>query len=314
MANQGAVVFTPSGDGTAYIPNVLYSGANQVVYSGTGAGVTVTGLTNGTNYCYKVFVRRGTEWSDGVSVCQTPNLVYCASGATSNLDSEIEKVTLVGYSTTISNNTTDVCTTGVNNHTALSADLQVGGTYTVTVEFGDCNGGSQYDGAGGVWIDWNNDGDFLDVNETIGTADIAMTATDTNVIQNFTINVPGAQPIGNYRMRIVQTEAGSSATVSPCGTFAFGSTEDYTVKIINSCVPTHSVTSFTPTSGPAGTEVIINGTGLTGTSVTFSGISATIVSNNGTQIVVVIPASATTGLLSVKDNQPCGIDNRLYTS
>jgi hypothetical protein len=37
-----------------------------------------------------VFVRRGTEWSDGVEVCQTPNLVYCASGATSNLDSEIE--------------------------------------------------------------------------------------------------------------------------------------------------------------------------------------------------------------------------------
>ena len=51
VANQGAVVFTPSGDGTAYIPNTVYSGPNQVVYNGTGAGVTVTGLTNGTNYC-----------------------------------------------------------------------------------------------------------------------------------------------------------------------------------------------------------------------------------------------------------------------
>ncbi|TXI68428.1 MAG: hypothetical protein E6Q46_01225 [Flavobacterium sp.] len=312
VANQGPVVFTPSGDGTAYIPNTVYSGANQVVYNGTGTGVTVTGLTNGTNYCYKVFVRRGTEWSDGVTVCQTPNLVYCASGATSSLDSEIENVTLVGYSTSISNNTTNACTIGVNNYTAMSADLQVGGTYTVTVEFGDCSGGNQFDGAGGVWIDWNNDGDFLDVNETIGTVDIAMTLTDTNVIQNFIINVPAGQPIGNYRMRIVQEEGGASGTISPCGTFTFGSAEDYTVQVVNACIPTHTVTTFTPTSGPVGTEVTINGTGLTGATVTFSGINATIVSNTGTQMVVVIPAGATTGMLSVRDTQPCAIDN-LYT-
>lgn len=312
VANQGAVVFTPSGDGTAYTPNTVYSGPNQVVYNGTGAGVTVTGLTNGTNYCYKVFVRRGTEWSDGVTVCQTPNIVYCASGATSSLDSEIENVSLVGYSTSISNNTTNACTTGVNNYTAMSADLQVGGTYTVTVEFGDCSDASQFDGAGGVWIDWNNDGDFLDANETIGTVDIAMTLTDTNVIQNFTINVPAGQPIGNYRMRIVQEEGDASATVSPCGTFTYGSTEDYTVQVINACIPAHSVTSFTPTSGPVGTEVTINGTGLTGTTVTFSGVNATVVSNTGTQMVVVIPAGATTGMLSVRDTQPCAIDN-VYT-
>ncbi|WP_329806731.1 GEVED domain-containing protein [Flavobacterium facile] len=310
VANQGPVVFTPSGDGTAYSANVVYSTSNQVVYKGTGTGITVTGLTNGTNYCYKVFVRRGTEWSDGVSVCQIPNLVYCASGATNAIDSEIENVTLVGYSTTISNNTANTCTTGVNNYTALSADLQVAGTYTVSVEFGDCNGGAQYDGAGGVWIDWNNDGDFLDANETIGTALVAVSTG--NVIQNFTINVPLGQPIGNYRMRIVQTESATLAMLNPCGTFAYGSTEDYTVQVVNACVPTHTVTTFTPTSGPVGTEVTINGTGLIGTTVTFSGINATIVSNTGTQMVVVIPAGATTGMMSVKDSQPCTVDT-IYT-
>ncbi|SEP88856.1 lamin tail domain-containing protein [Flavobacterium urocaniciphilum] len=75
------------------------------------------------------------------------------------------------------------------------------------------------------------------------------------------------------------------------------------------CVPTHTVTSFTPTSGPVGTEVTINGTGLTGTTVSFSGINATIVSNTGTQIVALIPTGATTGIMSVKDSQPCTIDN-----
>ena len=310
VANQGSVVFTPTGDGTAYSPNTVYSGPNQVVYNGTGTGVTVTGLTNGVSYCYKVFVRRGTEWSDGVEVCQTPNIVYCASGATNTADSEIENVTLVGYSTTISNNTTNACTTGVNNYIAMSADLQVGGTYTVAVEFGDCDGGTQYDGAGGVWIDWNNDGDFLDANETIGTVLVAVSGG--NVIQNFTINVPGGQPIGNYRMRIVQTEGGTLGTINPCGTFTYGSTEDYTVQVVNACIPTHTVTTFTPTSGPVGTEVTINGTGLTGATVTFSGVNATIVSNSGTQIVAIIPAGATTGMLSVRDTQPCAIDN-VYT-
>ena len=310
VANQGTVVFTPIGDGTAYTANNLYTGSNQVVYKGTGAGITVSGLTNGLSYCYKVFVRRGTEWSDGVSVCQTPNLVYCASGATSNLDSEIENVTLVGNSTTISNNTTNICTTGVNNYTAMSADLQVGGSYTVAVEFGDCSDGAQYDGAGGVWIDWNNDGDFLDVNETIGTVLLAVSAG--NVIQNFTINVPVGQSIGNYRMRIVQTESATLGTLNPCGTFTYGSTEDYTVQVITACIPTQTVSSFTPTSGPVGTEVTITGTGLLGTTVTFSGINASIVSSSSTQLVVVIPSGATTGIVSVKDSQPCAIDN-LYT-
>ena len=303
---------TPTGNGGAYTDNTVFGSGTTfdggfTVFKGTGTSVTVTGLTNGTTYRFKIFTRNDLNWSNGVEVSCTPTLTYCASGATNSADSEIENVTLVGYSTTISNNTTNACTTGVNNYTAMSADLQVGGTYTVAVEFGDCDGGTQYNGAGGVWIDWNNDGDFLDANETIGTTLVAVSAG--NVIQNFTINVPGGQPIGNYRMRIVQTESGTLATINPCGTFAYGSTEDYTVQVINACVPTHSVTSFTPTFGPVGTEVTINGTGLTGATVTFSGVNATILSNTGTQIVAVIPTGATTGKLSVKDAQPCAIDN-----
>ncbi|NHM02663.1 choice-of-anchor D domain-containing protein [Flavobacterium difficile] len=312
--NSAFSTATPVGNGGAYTDNSIFGSGTAfdggfTVFKGTGTSVTVTGLTNGTTYVFKIFTRNDLNWSNGTEVSCTPTLAYCASGATSSLDSEIENVTLVGFSSTISNNTTNVCTTGVNNFTALSADLQVGGTYTVAVEFGDCSDGAQFDGAGGVWIDWNNDGDFLDANETIGTADIAMTATDTNVIQNFIINVPAGQPIGNYRMRIVQTEAATSAAVSPCGTFTYGSTEDYTVQVINACVPSHTVSSFTPTSGPVGTEVTINGTNLTGATVTFSGINATILSNDGSTIVAVIPSGAITGLLTVSDSQPCAVNN-----
>jgi len=315
-AVQGAFTSAmPTGNGGAYTQSSTFGSGTSfdggfTVYKNTGNSVTITGLTNGETYSFKIFTRNGTVWSSGVVVSCTPVLTYCTSlspGATSNADSEIENVTLIGVNNSISNNTTDVCTQGVNDFTGMFADLQVGSTNTLTVEFGDCNDGTQYNGAGGVWIDWNNDGDFDDTGENIGL--FAVAVSSGNVIQNFTINVPVAQPLGFFRMRIVQKEGGTVANTTPCGSFTWGSIEDYSIQVINSCTPTHTVTTFTPTSGPVGTEVTINGTGLTGATVVFSGISATIVSSTSTQIIAVIPAGATTGKMIVLDAQPCGISN-----
>jgi kumamolisin len=63
---------------------------------------------------------------------------------------------------------------------------------------------------------------------------------------------------------------------------------------------TPSITSFNPTSGPAGTSVTILGTNLGGASaVTFNGTSATFTNNSSTQISATVPAGATTGTISV---------------
>ncbi|WP_339887323.1 GEVED domain-containing protein [uncultured Flavobacterium sp.] len=302
----------PTGNGGTYNAITTFGGGTPfdggfTIYKGTGNSVTVTGLTNGDTYVFKVFTRNGLVWSSGITVNCTPNITYCVSGATSNLDSEIENVTLVGVNNSITNNTTNVCTSGVNNYTAMSADLQVGTSNTLTVEFGDCNDGIQYNGAGGVWIDWNKDGDFDDPGETIGTTLLAVSGG--NIIQNFTISVPVSQPLGFFRMRIVQREGGTLLNTLPCATFNYGSIEDYTIQVINTCIPTHSVTSFTPISGPVGTEVAINGTGLAGATVNFSGISATIISTTSTQVIAIIPSGATTGNITVFDSQPCAIVN-----
>lgn len=72
VANAGSVVFTPTGNGSAYTANSSYSSSNQVVYKGLGQATTVTNLTNGTNYCFRIFVRDGSEWSTGIEVCATP--------------------------------------------------------------------------------------------------------------------------------------------------------------------------------------------------------------------------------------------------
>jgi hypothetical protein len=73
VANAGSVVFTPTGNGSAYAANSVYAGNNQVVFKGTTNSVLVTGLTNLTNYCFKIYTRKGTTWSAGVEVCAIPS-------------------------------------------------------------------------------------------------------------------------------------------------------------------------------------------------------------------------------------------------
>jgi hypothetical protein len=62
-----------------------------------------------------------------------------------------------------------------------------------------------------------------------------------------------------------------------------------------------TINSFSPSSGPVGTSVTINGTNLTGaTWVKFNGVMATITSNTATQIVTEVPMGATTGPITAK--------------
>ncbi|WP_281846260.1 GEVED domain-containing protein [Olleya namhaensis] len=302
---------TPSGNGDLYVANSNYGlgtlfDGGFCVYNGTATSETITALTNGTNYTYKVFTKNDTLWSNGIEVSCSPQIEYCNAGPTNYEDSEIENVTLIGENNAINNNTTDQCSGGtsgiVNDYTTQSADLNTGGTYNLIVEFGDCDNGAQYDGAAGVWIDWNNDGDFDDLNEEIITFDIAMTATDTNVTENIVINVPGSQAIGNYRMRIMQEEASSASLISACNTFDWGSVEDYTIEVIAECTATHSITNFNPTSGPELSHITINGLGFTPTTiVTFNGSSANIISQTATTLIVETPNNSTSGNIIITE-------------
>ncbi len=66
------ITFVPTGNGSAYTPNTVFSTFNQVVYGSSGNLVNVTGLTNGVTYYFEIFVRNGTQWSTGVEVSVTP--------------------------------------------------------------------------------------------------------------------------------------------------------------------------------------------------------------------------------------------------
>jgi hypothetical protein len=72
-------------------------------------------------------------------------------------------------------------------------------------------------------------------------------------------------------------------------------------------IPPPAINTFTPTSGPAGTTVDLQGGGFTGaTSVTFDGTNASYTVDSDTDIHATVPTGATTGPISV--STPGGTD------
>jgi hypothetical protein len=61
-----------------------------------------------------------------------------------------------------------------------------------------------------------------------------------------------------------------------------------------------TITSISPTAGPVGTVVTVNGTGFTGaTAVKFNGTAAGFTVNSATQLTATVPAGATSGSITV---------------
>jgi PKD repeat protein len=164
---------------------------------------------------------------------------YCNSNATSTFDTEIDLVTF----NTINNNTAGICAT-YSNFLSISTNVTIGSTYPISVTAGTCGG--NYTKSGVVYIDWNLDQDFLDPGE------IVFSFGPTGGTQNFasTVTVPGTASLGSTRMRVVVVETSSPAAITPCGTYAWGETEDYTVNINPSAPNDIGVSNITsPLSG-----------------------------------------------------------------
>ncbi len=139
-----------------------------------------------------------------------PGVSYCA--ASGGCDEYISNVT-VG---TINNSS--ACT-GYADYTALSTTMEVGVGYPFSMTVGNAYS-SDY---GAVWVDWNQDMDFDDVNESI--------VLDVNYgvgPYTGTITPPGDALPGPTRMRVRL----SYYSLPPaCGATSYGEAEDYTITI-----------------------------------------------------------------------------------
>jgi hypothetical protein len=83
---------------------------------------------------------------------------------------------------------------------------------------------------------------------------------------------------------------------------------------VGSAVAAPTISSFSPTSGTIGNQVIINGTGFTGaTAVTFNGVVAKYTVNSATKITATVPNAASTGQISVTAGGSTGTSTTSFT-
>ncbi len=117
----------------------------------------------------------------------------------------------------------------------------------------------------------------------------------TTTHQEFTVNL---NLVGDYFLRIAMTQRSG-------GSYYL---DDIDVTCGISCTPTHTITNFTPLSGPELTQVTIVGTGFSAsTMVSFNGSAASVTYVNTTILVAEVPSGATTGTIAVTEGS-CGLD------
>lgn len=150
---------------------------------------------------------------------------YCtAVGPSSNVDSNVESVQLVGVIGNI-NYTGCPGVVGLQDLTSLGTTLNAGDPYSISVDFGTCQG--NYGGAGTVWIDFDQSGTF-DVSEVIGT----WQGTPPVAPSVFNFTVPAGAQNGTTRMRVTQQE-GVGLPLDPCASFTWGSVMDFSITVGN---------------------------------------------------------------------------------
>jgi hypothetical protein len=136
------------------------------------------------------------------------------------------------------NNTDNGCTDGYSDFTSLSTAMVIGTGYPMTV----VNGYPDPQNQCGIWVDWNQDFDFDDADETITVSGTPGTGPYTA-----TITPPAGASPGDTRMRIRIMVTGS---VSPCG-HEYGEVEDYTITV------TAELPKYGGGSGTAGDPYLI---------------------------------------------------------
>ncbi len=165
--------------------------------------VSITGSGGGGSYCNPI---TGSPSSGGTTDGDYINQVLL--GTLSNISGAS---TAYPYYTDYSANT----------GSAWNPTLTTGSNYNISITSGSYNSDVY-----AAWIDYNNDGDFYDINEKLGEFSTTLAFETQNI--NFTVPL-GTTP-GNKRMRVRCTF--SQTNMDPCATtYTFGETEDYSVNI-----------------------------------------------------------------------------------
>jgi len=225
LSASGTTQTTTNLSWTASTDNVGVSGYDvfrngTFLASTTTTAYAVTGLSPATTYSFYIRAKdaagNNSVNSNTVSVTTlSGSIAYCASQGNDVSDELIGRVQFGSI------NNPSTGGTGYTNFTSVSTNVTRGSSYTITVT--PTWTGTTYSEGYGVFIDWNQDGDFSDAGETAWTRS-ATTATPVSG----TIAIPSTALLGATRMRVSMRY---NAIPAACGSFNYGQVEDYTINI-----------------------------------------------------------------------------------
>ncbi len=301
---------TPAPGNTIATPGSVVSGGTTVLSlqnatSGTGVSYQWESSTNNTSWTpisgansstYTATVTANTYYhcivtcggASGTSNSVLVSLQYCTpSGSTSYY---ISNFTTTNGVTNI-NNTTGTSVGGYTNYSStLSCSQYPGSAVNYSITTGSTSTYYYY-----IWIDWNNDLDFADANETV-----LATTSFTSPPYTGAITIPVGTTAGNYRMRVSISWSGTNTA---CGSNTNAEYEDYTFTVLalSPCTGTPAPGNTIATPGSVvsgGTTVLSMQNATSGSGVSYQWESST----NNTSWTTISGASSSTYTATVTAN------------
>ncbi|MBS0571464.1 MAG: IPT/TIG domain-containing protein [Proteobacteria bacterium] len=299
-----SVTITGSNFSTTKTSNtVKFNGTAATVNSASATQLVVAVPSGATSGSVTVTVSGQTATSGSAFTVTTPAPTISSFSPTSGTVGTTVTINGTNFSSTVANDTVKFNGISATVSTATTAKLTVpvppgattgpitvttGGqttasssNFTVTTPAPTISSFTPTNGPVGTTVtitgtnfDPNPTNDMVTFN---GTAATTASATSTQLV----VSVPSGATTGKIKVTIGSRSATSGANFTP----------------------TVSITGFSPSNGPIGTTVTIQGQGFSSTAsnntVTFNGTAATVVSTTTTQLTVTVPAGATTGPITV---------------
>ncbi len=219
-----------------------------------------TTQTQSTYYRSVVNCSGQADTSSAVLVFQNlPIACYCISTANQSTDTDLGNITFGALNNGIALPATqNQSATGTySDFTNLPAQSYTQNT-VYPLSLSQINSANFFTARIAVFIDYNQNGSFLEVGETV------FTGSTTNVAGGNTITgtvlIPATAVPGNTRLRVIISEGNNTPT--SCLTYQWGETEDYTINIVQQlpCVapPTAGFTVASDSSVCAATSFTLS--------------------------------------------------------
>ena len=281
-------------NGTTYNPGDSI-GSGTVIQSGTSTSFSDSGLSSNTTYYYFIYAFNTTN-------CVGGNTYNTTSPLTNNettlsgpcLEQSFTSTTFAPTNWLASGVVRDINPAGYNSAPAAVSFNSFNGTLTTeTISFPTTLN---------FYLGRSNNASAKTLNINVSTTSQTGPFTTVQVFDHSNVTA------GTYDMYSVDLSAYSTDTnvwvqfEKASSTTSPWRLDDIEVYCGSGCTPTQTITSFSPSTGPVGTSVIINGTGFTSSStVSINGVFATIVNQTSTELIIKIPNGADTGSLIVNE-------------